>query len=371
MSGTKVILRNIVGAFSDGAVLFPLLALLSMKAGFSGVTLLLTTGCAYIAAAVLFRVPMSVQPLKSIAVASIAIGATALEVRSSGLMIGVICAALALTHIDRFVGRVPLAVSHQLQVGLGVLLIMQGGALISFSMPGLLALGATALMVLWPEVAGVPVLGLLATVGLCIAVFSSGSAGENVATVAAPGAMRPLLVLGLIIPQFFLTMANSVLATRNVSERYFGAAASRVTIRRLLGSIGLGNIAVAAVGGMPFCHGSGGVTAHVRGGATKPWSTALMGIVLLALAFVQFASGSKTLIYPPLLVAPLLMATGVFHLQLAASTAKQRVGMAKLIAAAVVTIATKNLLLVLCAAVAFEWIERRNHDPASGSTEYS
>ena len=32
----KEAFRNFLGAFSDGAVLFPLLALLSMKAGFSG-----------------------------------------------------------------------------------------------------------------------------------------------------------------------------------------------------------------------------------------------------------------------------------------------------------------------------------------------
>ena len=99
-------------------------------------------------------------------------------------------------------------------------------------------------------------------------------------------------------------------------------------------------------------------------------SVIYLGPVGLVVLWVWWREGRAVLSWP-VIVAPLLMATGVFHLQLAASTAKQRVGMAKLIAAAVVTIATKNLLLVLCAAVAFEWIERRNHDPASGSTEYS
>ena len=66
---------NMTGAFSDGAILFPLLAALVLQAGMNGAVLLASVGIAYIAAGFVFRVPMAVQPLKSVVVAALAIGA--------------------------------------------------------------------------------------------------------------------------------------------------------------------------------------------------------------------------------------------------------------------------------------------------------
>ena len=41
-------LNNVLGAFADGATLFPLMALLTLQSGFNGAMLLLTTGLAYL-----------------------------------------------------------------------------------------------------------------------------------------------------------------------------------------------------------------------------------------------------------------------------------------------------------------------------------
>ncbi|MBI3534589.1 MAG: hypothetical protein HY072_03765 [Deltaproteobacteria bacterium] len=58
--------RNFTGAFSDGAILFPLLATLSSVSNFSGTLLLLSSAVLYIGSGLFFKVPMSVQPLKAI-----------------------------------------------------------------------------------------------------------------------------------------------------------------------------------------------------------------------------------------------------------------------------------------------------------------
>lgn len=86
---------NIAGAFADGAVLFPILAALAIQAGMDGNTLLLSSGLAYLAAGFIFRVPMSVQPLKSVAVTALAIGASATEIGASGALVGLICLLLS------------------------------------------------------------------------------------------------------------------------------------------------------------------------------------------------------------------------------------------------------------------------------------
>ncbi len=345
-------LNNILGAFADGAILFPLMALLTTKAGFSSPMVLITTGVAYIAAAIIFKVPMSVQPLKSIAVAAVTVGATFSEVRISGLLLGLFCLGILFFKLDRYSKKVPTSVIHQLQLGLGILLVFQGLK----SSFGLLVVVGTLMMAIFPIVAGIPLLGLLAAIGLLMAVFSVQSLTIVPASIFTfDFKMRIGMVLSLLLPQLALTMTNSVLATKDVSERTFGEEANRVTIRNLVGSIGIGNIVVAIFGGMPFCHGSGGITAHVRGGSTKAWSTGLMGVVLIALALIQILKGSMVLNFPAPLIAILLITTGYFHVQLAKPTLITTHGRTKLIVAALLTLFSRNLLVVLLGAILMEF----------------
>src|ERR1035437_9075870 len=89
------------GAFADAAVLFPLIALITQKCGFSGPVLFATAGLAYLAAGFTFRVPMSVQPLKSVAIGALAIGATWSEVRVAAFSVGAICLGLSFFRINK------------------------------------------------------------------------------------------------------------------------------------------------------------------------------------------------------------------------------------------------------------------------------
>ena len=217
-------------------------------------------------------------------------------------------------------------------------------------------------IVLWPELGSktvrIPVLGLVAMAGLLIAIFSKGTSSENLGIIRNFSThdewIRPFIIAGLLIPQVFLTLANSVLATDHVCKRYFGNQASRVSVKSLLYSIGVGNILMSSFGGMPFCHGSGGITAHVRGGSTRAGSTALIGVVLVILGFVQFFKGGQTLAYPVSLVTVLLIATGIFHLRLALPTAQSFLGCFKLVSAVILTFLTKNLLWVVGFALMIE-----------------
>lgn len=362
---TQGVLRNGLGAFADGAVLFPLIALLTTRSGFDSVTVLATTGIAYVASAFFFRVPMAVQPLKSIAVAALAVGGTVAEIRWSGALLGAGCVGLLFLPVERLARQVPVVVVHQLQVGLGVLLILQGAtaaggwdALLQ-SGPGILTLCAVAWMVFFPEVRGVPLLGVVATLGLVWSIVRGGALPTSPVAPHPVSEMRPWLVVQLLVPQIVLTLGNSVVATQNVCRRYFGDHAWRVTVRRLLVSIGLGNLVVAAVGGMPFCHGSGGVTAHYRGGSTRASSTAFFGAVLLTLAGVQFYFHAGSWTYPPALVGVLLLAVGIFHLGLGSESLRTERGdwvwsLVKLMSAASTTLATRNLIWVLGAALVLE-----------------
>lgn len=329
-------ISNFLGGFADAAVLLPILALLSEQAGFSSSRLLISAGLLYIASAYFFKIPMAVQPLKSISVSAIALGASYYEIRIAAFSLGLFCVALIFFDIESWAKRVPIAVVHQIQVGLGVLLITQG--LRASSNMGIMLVALAVFM--FPIVKSIPVIGLLALAGFVGAGFSQTQ------LVSSPvlDIMRPSLILTLLLPQLALTLSNSVLGTRNACEAYFKERASRVTLKNLLLSIGLGNCLSALLGGLPFCHGSGGVTAHVKSGATQAWATALFGLLLIGL------SGS-VLVYPKMLIALLLITTGLFHMQLGFATAK-----VKLVMAAGITVLTGNLLWVLLAAILGEFI---------------
>jgi SulP family sulfate permease len=90
----------------------------------------------------------------------------------------------------------------------------------------------------------------------------------------------------LVLPQIPMTLGNAVLAYTDLSHSYFGDKASKVTNRNVCISMALANFFSFCFGGMPLCHGAGGLAAHYRFGARTAGSNLIIGVILLALAFV-------------------------------------------------------------------------------------
>jgi SulP family sulfate permease len=317
-------LKNFFGAFADGAILFPLLAALSLQGALPADRLLLTAGLAYIASGVWFRIPMPVQPLKSIAIAAVAVHASGMEIRVSGAVLGLVCLILYFAvkseRIRKWVEAVPSFFIRALQTALGVILAIEGIKIL-ISLPFLEKIAGAAVLASLFIFSSLPLLGIFATVGLVVGVFlSSGiftgntASAESLATAQAANALlRPSMVIGLVVPQIALTFANSVLSTKDVAHAYYGEGAKRVTVPALFASIGLGNLVVAAIGGLPYCHGAGGLTAHYRGGARSYHANLMIGGTLIAFAAITYFGHSLVLHYPLFLLGSLLVAIGWFH----------------------------------------------------------
>lgn len=352
---------NTTGAFADGAVLFPLLAALTLQAGMSGTMLMATAGAAYIVAGWLYRVPMAVQPLKSVAVAALALGATAGEIAASGFAVGMVCIILSCCNADALAERVPRHLVQGLQMALGILLMWKGAewGLLGVSPSMMAGFAVLVAVILWcSHKTQQPFMGWVAAAGLLFGVALAFGQDTAPATAAA-GPLRSDIILALVLPQLALTLTNSVVGTQDVSRRYFGERAARVTPTRLLRSIGFGNLVAAPLGGLPFCHGAGGVTAHVKGGAQTWHMNLIIGGVLLGLAAVSWLLSVAVIpAYPKILMAVLLFATGWFHLMLAAPSWKQAELRPLLVAMAVATLLTKSMLWVLCCGIAGEMIRR-------------
>jgi hypothetical protein len=171
--------------------------------------------------------------------AAITVGATFLEIRLSGFILGLFCIFLMFLNVDALARKVPVALIHQLQLGLGILLIFQG-IKSKFDILVFLVAGG---MFFSPSIVGIPLLGLLATVGLLMAVFHIQSPKDSLDQLPLSHALsqdlklRAGMIVSLLLPQIPLTLTNSVLATQNIAQRTFGVRAEKVTIRNLLGSI--------------------------------------------------------------------------------------------------------------------------------------
>lgn len=343
------------GAFADGAVLFPLLVALAWQTDASAPIMLLTTALAYLAAAVLFRLPIPVQPLKSLAITAIAVGASLAEIRVAGAVLGVTFLAIALTDINRLARLVPAVVVHGIQLGLGVILLLKALALIGFQ-PMLLATVAAGILgvLALNRATGRPVLGGVAVASLLWGLWEGAAPATSGHMTAA---VRPWVIAMLVLPQIALSMTNAVLGTQRTAQAYFGGDADRVTPRRLLGSLGFGNLAVAAVGGLPYCHGSGGLTAHVYGGSRSEWSNVVIAAGLILLAVLLHYGGGLPA-YPAALQALLLGVVGLLHLQLARPSWRSPETRPILLAMGGAALLSQNMLVVLAVGCALLTLRR-------------
>jgi SulP family sulfate permease len=359
-------LKDALGAFADGGVLFPLIVLLAFQGSFSAPMLFASAGLAYLVSGWFFKIPMSVQPLKAIAIAAVAIGASGPEIRISGLCLGVFCLLMTLTDVNRIAKKVPASIVHCVQLGLGIVLLYQGMSAVWGASFVRIGMAVALVAVIW-HFASRPLLGILAATGL-VAGLIFPSILPHLSSIAngavtSQDTLRVMTIVSLVLPQLALTLTNSVVATADVAHRYYGDRATRVTERNLLLSIGAGNVVSAIIGGLPYCHGSGGMTAHYRGGARTSFSNIVIGVFMIGVALFAYTSGKPMVIgYPDFLLASLLMTVGIFHLGLAQATWTTPFGKFQLLASGLAALLTRNMLVVLGVAVLCECLlSRRRH----------
>jgi SulP family sulfate permease len=93
-------------------------------------------------------------------------------------------------------------------------------------------------------------------------------------------------LLMLALPQLPMTLGNAVIANADLAKTYFGRASARTSHRALCISMALANFGTFLVGGMPLCHGAGGLAAHYRFGARTAGSNLVIGVILVLLAIL-------------------------------------------------------------------------------------
>ena len=323
--------RELSGAVADLGVLVPIAVALIVKNGLSATAVLLPAGLLYVVVALVYRLPIAVQPLKAVGAIAIAKGLGADEIAAAALMLGGVFVVLGGTGLIDHLGRAfPRALIRGVQLTVGLLFLKVAWKLVS-DPPSSFESNALAPEWAVPLGVAVVVLALLfrrkpialahVTTGVVVMLVESGgipsfgpSALEFPSLSAATFATA---FTALVIPQLPLTFANSCLAPVDAARTYFGDRARRVRPGRLALTLGSANLFSGAIAGMPVCHGAGGLTAHYAFGARTGRAPLAMGSALLVVA-VTVGSGLAALLtaFPLPILAGLLATAGLLHIAL-------------------------------------------------------
>ncbi len=314
------------GAFGDLGTLIPFIAAYIGVLGMDPFGVLFAFGVAMLVCGLYYRTPIPVQPMKAIgAVASIQAVQTAVvtpgAVHVAALVTGLTWLVLGLSGLMRHVARwVPATVVYAILLGLGLGFMLQGLKMMQGDVPVAIAAAVLALSLLGNR--RIPAMFALLLFGAAIGAWRQPELLSRIAT-APIGLRLPAPALGdiawdqvfvgvvlLALPQIPLTLGNAVLAITRENNRLFPArpvSESGISI-----STGLMNLLSGATGGVPMCHGAGGMAGHIAFGARTGGSVVILGALLLVLALF-FSQAVVTLfqLFPPAVLAVLLFITGL------------------------------------------------------------
>jgi MFS superfamily sulfate permease-like transporter len=296
------------GAFGDLGTLIPFVVAYIAVLKMDPFGVLFSFGAAMVVCGAYYKTPFPVQPMKAIgAVAATQAAQTATitqgTVFGADLATGTIWLLLGLTGAARHIAKlVPRTVVVGIVLGLGIGFMLEG---IKWMSGGwiIAAAGLTGTVLLLSNQA-IPAMFLLLLFGVTAGAYEHP---EFVSTLAATRIELHLprfalariswhdLLLGtvfLALPQLPLTLGNAVIAIREENNRLFPDRP--VTENGIAKSTGFMNLGSAVFGGVPMCHGAGGMAGHVAFGARTGGAPLILGTILLCLAFF-FAASIQTI----------------------------------------------------------------------------
>lgn len=309
------------GSLGDLGTILPLAMGMILINGLNPLGVFLGVGVYYIFSGLYFRVTTPVEPMKVIGAYAIATGISSIQIQASSLWIFLFLLVIGGTGIITLIGRyIPKPVIRGVQLSTGALLISQGVKLmmgtskfqalrgaaepyLSIQSIGLLPIGLVigcilgVLTLLLLENKRTPAAIVVVGAGLLIGIFLGTREGLD--QIHLGFNLPKLLPLGipsvndltfalliLVLPQIPMTLGNAVMANADLSIQYFPRDGKRVTYKALCISMALGNLMSFFLGGMPMCHGAGGLASRYRFGGRTAGSNLISGAIFIVLALV-------------------------------------------------------------------------------------
>lgn len=324
-TGNRYDLKELAGAFGDLGTLVPFVVAYISIVKMDPAGILLAFGSALIVVGLLYKTPFPVQPMKAIGAVAVTqtLGAgtlTPLMVAGAGVSTAALWLLLAATGLAKRIAQwIPRSALLGVVMGLGFTFMLEGIRMMGGSWPVAAGLLAATLGVMSRSKPAAMLLLMLA--GMVIALTRQPELAGALSLIRPafqlPEFTWPTLrghdlwlgMLLLALPQLPLTFGNAFMAITDENNRQFPDRP--VTLRRVAYSTGLLNMWSSAVGGIPMCHGAGGMAGHVKFGARTGGSSVMLGALLTVLAlFFAGSVGTLFQLFPPVVLGVILFIAG-------------------------------------------------------------
>jgi hypothetical protein len=317
----KINRNEFSGAFGDIGTDLPLIVGMLLATNLEMSNTLIVFGILQIMTSFIYGIPMPVQPLKAVALIVITQNLSAAVIWGGGIAIGVIMLILTLTGLLNWLNKViPKTVIRGIQLGLGIQLCLLSMrdyipadktigyifASIAFVM-GIILIGNRK----YPPAIFIILLGFV-----YVAFFKSIPLSEI--SISLPHADFPQItyqnvIAGMIIlaiPQIPLSLGNSIFATNQIVTDLFPE--KKISVKKIGLTYSFMNIIGPLFGGIPVCHGSGGIAGHYTFGGRTGGSTMIYGMFYVILGLI-FSNNSPELlqIFPKPLLGVILLFEGI------------------------------------------------------------
>jgi hypothetical protein len=314
--------NELAGAFGDLGTDLPLVVGVTLAANLDATSVLIMFGVMQILTGLRYRIPMPVQPLKAMAAIIIAGKIGGPVVYGAGFAIGLVMLFLSATGLIDWLARVvPKSVVRGIQFGLGLqLATLALKDYVQSEGPSGYWLAAVAFVLAvalignrkYPAALFLVVIGFVYALAFKLEPSSIlDSFGVGLPKIHIP--RWPDMVTGfflLALPQIPLSLGNSILATRQVAEDLFPHRPLK--IRQIGLTYALMNLVNPFFGGIPTCHGSGGMAGHYAFGGRTGGSVIIEGALYVMVGlFFGRGFGLFVQVFPLPILGIILLFEGI------------------------------------------------------------
>jgi len=308
-------LRELAGSMGDFGTLFPLAIGYIAVCGLNPAGFLVMMGVANIVTGLLYRLPIPIEPMKVLAVVAIAQHWKPSMVYASGFGMGIVWTVFALIGVMKWIAKVtPDSVIRGIQVALGIILAIEAIKMIStWWIIGVLSI-ITGLVLGRNRYA--PAAIVLMALGLVIMIVKG-----QFNLVESPRLTLPIITgfsprevwqsfLQAGLAQIPLTATNAVIATSALIKSYWPE--KPVSESRLSLNMGIMNLILPFFGGMPLCHGAGGLAGQYYFGARTGGANIIEGLIEIAMGlFLAGSIAGLFSVFPVAIIGAMMFLVGV------------------------------------------------------------
>ena len=308
-------LRELAGSMGDYGTLFPLAIGYIAVCGLNPAGFLVMMGIANIATGLLYRLPMPIEPMKVLAVVAIAQHWTPSMVYASGFGMGIVWTVFAVIGVMKWIAKVtPEPVIRGIQVALGGILAIEAIKMIS----SWWILGIVSILIglVLGKNCYAPAAIVLIALGVIIMLIKKqfNLIESPRLTLPTITGFRPVEVWQTFLQAGFaqipLTATNAVIATSALIKSYWPERP--VSESRLSLNMGVMNLILPFFGGMPLCHGAGGLAGQYYFGARTGGTNIIEGLIEIAMGlFLAGSIAGLFSVFPVAIIGAMMFLVGV------------------------------------------------------------